>query len=139
MVSLNWLGIIIIAMGIFVIGNFWFGPLFGKTWMRIHHGSDRMSESEMKKAMKGMWKLMLTEFIATFIMVMTLEFLIQILPSYSGMHIAFMIWLGFILPMTASNGIWGSDKKEWMCKKIAIASGYRLMALVAAGYILSIW
>ena len=86
-----------------------------------------------------MWKLMLTEFIATFIMVMTLEFLIQILPSYSGMHIAFMVWLGFILPMTASNVIWGNDKKEWMYAKIAIASGYRLVTLMAAGYILSIW
>ena len=98
-----------------------------------------MSESEMKKAMKGMWKLMFTEFIATFIMVMTLEFLIQILPSYSGIHIAFIIWLGFILPMTASNVIWGNDKKEWMCKKIAIASSYRLVTLLAAGYILNIW
>lgn len=82
---------------------------------------------------------MLTELIATFIIVITLEFLIQVLTSFSGVHIAFMIWLGFILPVTAGNVIWGNDKIEWICKKIAIASGYRLATLLAAGYILSIW
>lgn len=52
LVSLDWIAIIVVTFGTFVVGNFWFGQLFGKTWMKIHHGSDRMSEPDIKKAMK---------------------------------------------------------------------------------------
>jgi hypothetical protein len=60
--------------------------------MKIHHGEREFSKEEMKKAMEGMWKIMLAEFISTFFMVMTLAFLIEILPAFSGVHIAFLVW-----------------------------------------------
>lgn len=30
----NWLAVIVAAAASFVIGSLWYGPLFGKTWMR---------------------------------------------------------------------------------------------------------
>lgn len=39
-----------------------------------------------------MWKFMILEIITIFLMVMTLDFLIQMLPSMSGIHIAFLVW-----------------------------------------------
>jgi hypothetical protein len=53
-----------------------------------------------------MWKIMLAEFVATFFMIMTLSFLIKIIPSMSGMHLAFLVWIGFILPTMTSTVIW---------------------------------
>ena len=49
-----------------------------------------------------------------------------------------MVWVGFVLPMTASNVIRGNDDRKQMCTKIALAAGYRLISLVAIGYILSV-
>lgn len=138
--ELNWIAILIITIVSFFAGAAWHGSFFfGKLWMKIHHGDKKFSDEEMKKSMEGMWRIMLLEFIATLLMIMTLDFLMQLLPEFSGMHIAFMIWVGFVLPTMASTVIWGNDTKKWMFAKVAISSSFRLLTLVAAGYVLSIW
>lgn len=80
---------------------------------------------------------MVAEFIATFFIVMTLSFLIKIIPSISGILLALLVWIGFILPTMTSTVIWGSDEKKWMCLKIAVSSIGRLIGLIATGYVLS--
>lgn len=86
-----------------------------------------------------MWKLMLTEFIACALMVIAIACLVSAIPTMPGWQVGLMAWVGFVLPMSASNVIWGNDKKEWMCTKIVLTTGYRLLAFVAIGYILSVW
>jgi Protein of unknown function (DUF1761) len=139
-ISLNWIGILVMTIAGFALGALWHGPIFGKLWMKIHHGDKKFTDAEMKKSMEGLWKLMLTEFVATFLMVMTLDFLINIIPpNYSGVHIAFMVWLGYVLPTMMSTVIWGGDAKKWMCTKIILSSICRLLGLLATGYVLSVW
>lgn len=82
---------------------------------------------------------MVIEIIAIFVMVMTLDFLIKVIPGYSPVHIAFLVWLGYVLPTIASTVIWGNDKKMYMAQKIAILTSNRLIGLVVSGYILSMW
>jgi len=86
-----------------------------------------------------MWKLMVTEFVACALMVIAIACLVSAIPTMPGWQVGLMAWVGFVLPMSASNVIWGNDKKEWMCTKIALTTGYRLLAFVAIGYILSVW
>jgi hypothetical protein len=50
-----------------------------------------------------------------------------------------MIWLAFIMPMIVSGVLWWNDRKEMRLLKVAISASYRLIALLAVGYILSIW
>ena len=136
-VSLNWMMIVIMTIAGFALGALWHGPLFGKLWMRINHVAKQFSKAEMAKLMVGMWRIMLAEFIATFFMVMTLAFLIEILPTYSSIHLAFLVWIGFVLPTMASTVIWGADTKRYMATKIAVSSICRLIGLLATGYVLS--
>ena len=136
-VTLPWMMIVIMTVACFALGAVWHGPLFGKLWMRIHHGKDSFNATEMQEAMVGMWKLMLAEFIATFLMVITLSFLVEILPTYSGIHLAFLVWIGFVLPTMTSTVIWGADTKKYMATKIAVSSICRLIGLLATGYVLS--
>ncbi len=133
------MAIIISTVIMFGIGAVWHGPIFGKLWMRIHHGTDTFNDTEMKKAMKGMWKSMLIEFIAGLLMVIGLACIIRAIPQYSGIQTAFMIWLSFVLTTMTSTVIWGNDAKKWMCTKVAISSIGRLIGLVIAAYILSMW
>ena len=134
---LPWMTIAIMTVACFALGAVWHGPLFGKLWMRIHHGKDSFNEAEMQESMKDMWKLMVAEFIATGLMVMHLAVLILIIPSFSGMHLAFFVWIGFILPTMISTVIWGADTKRYMATKIAVSSISRLVGLLATGYVLS--
>ncbi len=136
-IALPWMMIIIMTVACFALGAVWHGPLFGKLWMRIHHGKDSFNAKEMEESMKGMWKLMIAEFVATLFIVMTLAFLIEILPSYSGIHLAFLVWIGFVLPTMTSTVIWGADTKGYMATKITVSSICRLIGLLATGYILS--
>lgn len=50
--------------------------------------------------------LMAIELAATFVLMMTFAFLVKLLPGFSGVHIAMIAWIGFILPMTVSNVLW---------------------------------
>ena len=138
-ISLNWIAICVVTLGFWIGGALWFGPIFGKIWMRIHHGEKKFTDEEMKNAAAGMWKLLVAELISNFVMVATLAFLIAVLPSYSGMYLGFLVWIGFVLPTIVSSTIWGNDSKKWMTPKILISASYRLIALVAAGYVLGIW
>lgn len=33
--TVSWLGVIVAAVTTFVLGGLWYGPLFGRTWMRV--------------------------------------------------------------------------------------------------------
>jgi Protein of unknown function (DUF1761) len=139
MTELNWLAIGVCTLLMFAGGALWHGPIFGKLWMKIHHGDKTFTKEENKELMKVMWKLMVTELIASLLMIIGLACIIIAIPEYSGVRNAFMIWLAFVLPTLTSTVIWGGDKKESMCMKIAITGSYRLLALLAIGYILSVW
>lgn len=89
--------------------------------------------------MQWMWKQLVTEMMVTFLMITSLACIIQAIPQYSGVQNAFMLWLGFVVPMTVSNIIWWGDKREWWVKKILISVSYRLIVFLVAGYILSVW
>lgn len=137
--SLNWIAISICTLIMFMGGAFWHGPIFGKLWMKIHHGDKKFTDAENKKLMEGMWKLMLAEFVVSFLMIVGLACIIRAIPEYSGVRNAFMIWIAFVLPTLMSSVLWGGDKREWMGMKVLITGSYRLIALLLAGYILTIW
>ncbi len=137
--SLNWIAISVCTLIMFMGGAIWHGPIFGKFWMKIHHGDKKFTDAENKELMKGMWKLMLAEFFASFLMIVGLACIIRAIPEYSGVRNAFMIWIAFVLPTLTSSVLWGRDKREWMGMKVLITGSYRLLALLLAGYILTIW
>ena len=137
--TINFLVIIVVTIASFIGGALWFGPIFGKVWMKIHH-ADKLSKEEMQKAMKGSWKLMLGEFILTFVISYFLYLIVrQCSTLISALDTTFYIWLGFVLPTAVSSVLWGNDDRKVMLKKVAISSTYRLVALLAAAYIFFIW
>jgi Protein of unknown function (DUF1761) len=139
MAEINWIAVGVCSFLMFAGGAVWHGPLFGKIWMKIHHGDKTFTKEENKELMKGMWKLLVTEAVASLLMVIGLACIMGAIPEFSVVRNAFMIWLAFVLPTLTSTVIWGGDKKEYMLTKIAITGSYRLIALLAIGYILSVW
>lgn len=85
--ELNWIAIFVISFAAFGGGAIWHGPLFGKLWMKIHHGDSVPSAEEMKKMTQGMWKLLLTEFVATLLMIISLACLVKAISQYSGVQV----------------------------------------------------
>ncbi len=78
---------------------------------------------------------MVSELVVTFVMMIGLACIVRAVPEYSGVQNAFMVWLAFVVPISISNVIWGSDKREDMVTKILITVGYRLVPMLVAGYV----
>lgn len=139
MPEINWLAVAVLTVGSWMFGAVWFGPVWGKLWMWIHHGEKSPTPAEMKKLSEGMWKLLVTEFVATALMIIGLACVINAIPELSGVKNAFMVWLAFVMPAGMSVVLWGNDAKKWMCTKIALIASNRLISLLVAGYVLSMW
>lgn len=116
------------AIFLFVMGMTWYGPLFGKTWMRIM-GVESMTKEEMAKAQKEMMPMYMIQVALGLVTSFVLYYFVQLI----GMHVAFWIWLGFSMPM-AAGAMWDTQKK-WVMKKFLITAGYQFVTLMVLAYI----
>jgi len=57
--SISLLGVLLSAVAAMLIGSVWYGPLFGKPWMK----SMNMTKKDMENAQEGMWKIYLIAFV----------------------------------------------------------------------------
>lgn len=120
----------VLGGGIFfvVVGTLWYGPLFGKVWMKIT-GAPVMTKEKLAKAQKEMMPYYFFQFIFSLITSFVLYYFVQII----GMHVAFWIWLGFAMPQAA--GVMWDTEPKYAVKKFLIISGYYLVTLMALGWV----
>ncbi len=134
--AINWLGVLGATVVSFIIGFLWYGPVFGKHWIKL----SKMSASDIAKAkQRGMAKPATLNFIGTLIMAFVLANLLNLIgvsTSGQGAVLGFWIWLGFF----ASTTILGSvlwDNKSW---GLFVLNGlYWLVNLMISGALLVMW
>ena len=51
--NINWLAVLVAALSTFILGGLWYGPLFGRTWMR----ASGMTEERVNGAGSHPWHL----------------------------------------------------------------------------------
>lgn len=130
--NISYLGILISAVVSMIIGALWYGPLFGKPWMKMMG----LTKKDMEKAKKkGMWKLYLANFIAVFVMAFVLMHIIihvGAVTIWEGVQTGFWVWLGFIATVMLGTVIWeGKPLKLYL-----LNVGYYLISLLVMGAIL---
>ncbi len=128
----------IIAM---VLGSVWYGPLFGKTWMRlIKIDPSCMSDPVKKKEMqKKMMPAYLLQFILGLFQVYVLAHYIEGWADASGLTNALWIWAAFVMPTIATSIMWSNDTKKDMWQKFWVQAGFQLVLFIAFGLILNVW
>ena len=110
-------------------------PLFGSMWRDIH-GFGKLSKAEQDQAQKEMMPMLGIQFVGTIVTTIVLARLMQLLPNYSAYTLAFMAWLGFIVPIQVSAIMFGGTQPKWMVKKALIMTGGALVCLLVAAAIL---
>jgi len=132
----NYTLIIVASLAQFILGALWYSPIiFGKWWMEIMEVNNISKEKlqEMQKKMAPFYALQffLTLF-STFALVnLTME------TDLSVYHVAFWIWIGFIVPTQIAGVIWGNTKKRFWAKQIFVMTSYQIVGLMLATWILS--
>ncbi|MBI3366671.1 DUF1761 domain-containing protein [Candidatus Roizmanbacteria bacterium] len=138
-VPVNYLAVVGAAVVSMIIGSLWYGPLFGKLWMKeMGMGKQKMNDA-MKNGMAKTYGLM---FLGSLVMSFVLAHATIFAASYfkiegvtAGLMSGFWNWLGFVAPVTLGSFLWeGKSFKLWLMN-----NGYYLMTLLAMGTVVSVW
>lgn len=135
--TVNWLAVFAATFAAMIVGALWYGPLFGAVFMQAT-GMDTLSREETAQIKKNLGMVYFYQFIGTLVMMYVLAVLIKNLGMTSlkdGVVVAFLTWVGFVVPLKLSDCLWTGGKKVlfWL------GAGNMLCALLAAGAILGLW
>ena len=137
--SVNYLAIFIAGIVSLAIGFVWYSPaLFGEPWMKAMG----YSKEHIQKVKRHMIPMYFVSFILTLVMAVLLSYVMSLslsvlgyTPLTTGLMMAFFVWLGFVIPVQASDVLFGTTK-NW--ELFYINAGYQLVSLMAMGTILAI-
>ena len=139
MVPVNYVAVLAAAILSMIIGSLWFGPLFGKQWMKLMN----FKKQDMK-GMKSsdMAKLYGVQFVGSLFMAFVLSHALVFAATYlresgvsAGLQTGFWNWIGFIAPVTVGSVLWeGKSWKSWLFN-----NAYYLVSLCAMGMLLAVW
>jgi hypothetical protein len=136
--EINYLAVIVSAIWAMVLGAIWYGPLFGKQWMKIV-GINSKDKKAMAKMKKESGKLYFIQFLIVFFQVFVLAFYIKGWEEASGLENAMWIWAAFIMPTIAGSAMWNNDSKQISKMRFFIQGGYQLVLFISFGLILGMW
>ncbi len=126
--DINWLAIIVAAVASMVLGAIYYGPLFGKTWLRL----------SKIKALKMTWKHYLGGLITTLVTAFILAYMVSKFESNTwllGLDLGFTMWIGFIAPIMFGIVLW--ERKPVRLYLLNVM--FQLISLLVMAVILSIF
>jgi hypothetical protein len=142
MISVNYFAVFVAALSSMVVGFMWFGPLFGKTWMKLMGWSKKDLEKTKEEKGSEMNKLYAIQFIGSLAMAFVLSHALEFAMTYlgtegvsAGLQTGFWNWLGFVAPVTLASVLW--EGKSW--KLYLFNNSYYLTVLLVMGVILAVW
>ena len=134
-VIINYFAVLAAAIASMIIGSLWYGPLFGKTWMRLSGLTDARL-AELKN--RGMGKIYAISFVMSLIMAYVLAHFVAIWGAVGvagAFQLAFWIWLGFVVTIVIAPFLWEGKPIKLYFLNIA----YSLLSLFAMALVLVFW
>ena len=133
---INIWAVLVSAIASMVIGSIWYGPLFGKRF--IHEmGMDTLTPEKQAEMKKSMTLSYVWQFIASLVMFFVLAWYITTSEHagvYGGVSNVFGLWLGFVVPLSLGNALWGGKMTIFW-----LTIGNMLITLLVAGAIIGGW
>ena len=127
----NWLAVLVTTVASFIIAMLWYGPFFGKAWMR----GMKFKKKDLEKG--GGPGTMILGFVALFIFHAVLAYIIGwtgVTSFWLGALMAVVVWIAFAMKQLDAV-LW--EKKALSVYWIAII--FNLLTMAIAGGIFAIW
>lgn len=134
----NLLGVLVATVAAFAVGMVWYTALFGKRWQALMNYSEgHLIESGAAGTGKGMsmTTAMVGGFVSTFVLVLTLSFIMQAVGARSIRDAVFLglaVSIGFIATVLA-NAMWYERRPFEL---YLINAGHYVVAVVVAALVL---
>jgi Protein of unknown function (DUF1761) len=134
-VQVNFVGVLAGAIVSMMVGGFWYSKAgFGKDWVRLEHIDEKKAADWAPKALAGMFGLALVmAYIVAHVSYLSFQFFDNSFQS-AALSSAFWLWLGLVLPVTASNSLF--NQKPW--KISMIHAGNWLVTLLGMGLVIGL-
>lgn len=127
--NINWLAVLVAALAGFAIGGLWYGPLFGKAWMR----EAGMTDEKMKSA--NMPKIYGGALLLNLIAAWSLAMFIGAGDLHFGVFAGFMTGLTFVSMALGVTYLFEHRSLTlWL-----INAGYQTVIFTVMGAILGAW
>ena len=136
--TINYIAVFVAGLVSMVLGALWYGPVFGKTWMKLSGMTQKDLEAAKKKSMALSYGL---NFVGVLITAYVLAHFLEIIETVgntsweTGLVTGFWIWLGFAAPLQLSSVLW--ENKPWTLW--ILNTVYSLLSFVVMGVILAVW
>lgn len=134
--SINYLAVLVSGISNMVIGFLWFGPVFGKVWIKLMGWGPEVIEEAKKKG--GMGKSYVLALVGAVVTAYVLAHFLQIALVFDvagALMLVFWLWLGFIATVLLSSVLW--EGRSWKLYFFNLA--YYLVAFSAMAVILTLW
>ena len=128
--GLNWLAILAATIAGFVLGGIWYGPLFGKAWLR----AIGKREEDLGSAAIPLTLSFFTAFATALLMALLINALL-VKTVLDGALLGLYIGIGFIAAAMASDYAFC----RWPTQLFFIQAGYRVAYAIIMGAILAGW
>ncbi len=134
----NYFGVFLAALVPVAVGFLWYGPWFGKEWMRLM-GWENLSPAALADGKRKMPMNAAIQIAGAFLLSWVLAHFILFshgwlgVPNWlAGIVTAFAAWIGFIVPVTIGTVLWeGKPWKYWF-----LLAGNWLTSLLLMGLVL---
>jgi hypothetical protein len=136
--QINYWAIVVCGVLAMVVGFIWYGPLFGRLWMRLSGANpdDLAKRKEMQKAAGPLYVL---HFVLVLFQAYVLAHYIAGWTDASGVENALWIWAAFVMPTIAGTSMWTNDSTKVKWTKFLLQAGYQLVMFVIFGFTLGMW
>lgn len=134
-VDLNWLAVVVSGIASMVLGFLWYGPVFGKAWIRMMGWTPQQIEEGKKQ---GMTKNYIIALIGTLVLAYVVAHfvaLLSIASAAAALQFAFWAWLGLIATVLLGQVLW--EGKSW--NLFLLNGAYQLANLGMVVLILTFW
>lgn len=133
MPNVNLIGVLIAGFVGMLVGFSWYGPIFGKQWIKLMGFTKEDIEKAKKKGMVPSYGLGLLGQLATaYALALLMAASFQYFSGFSYSPI-FWIWIGIVMPIHMGAVLW--EGGSW--KLFMLNSAYSLVQLLAMGMVLS--
>ena len=120
MENINWVGLIAAGVASMVVGFVWYGPLFGKAWMKLTGKQEMGDKSQMPK-----------NYTILFVVSLVTAYVLSVIGT--GFTTVFWVWLGFQATLLLNTVLF--EGKSWSL--YFLNAGHQLVSLMAMSWVLS--
>lgn len=132
-VPVNYWAVLVAAVAGWLIGWVWYGPLFGKQWMKwtgVTMGAAKKNMNPKLAMLLGLGTFYLVALVLSHLIVLT-----GVLDFIAAKELVFWLWLGFFVPLTIGDWLWGGKS----FKLFLLNAIYWIIVLDVAAYIIMRW